>query len=310
MYITDLVSIVIPTRGRTDTLGRALKSILNQTYRNIEIIVVNDNDPDSATNNDVKEIIESLNDSRVKLVYQQKHINGAAARNVGIRMAKGEYISFLDDDDWIEPVKIEHQMSFLKKQDSSVGAVSCLKKYYSKGKLVSISLPYKDGYICKEVISRIIGIGTGASLIRRTALDDSGYFDESLRRMQDIQLYACLCSKYKIILLKEFLYCKDEDDAQHRPGVETVIKIKSVFLESVKSITDGMNKEDQEFIKLQTDFEIGFCHIRDKNFKIGFPYIIRIFKQRQALISALGRISEKLRAKYLKNYYLRKFNVC
>lgn len=307
MYITDLVSVVIPTRGRSETLVRAIKSVLSQTHHLLEVIIVNDNDPDSPMNEVLTDCINSLHDNRLTIVSQKVHINGAVARNIGIKASKGEYISFLDDDDWWDETKIEHQLAVLKKQDSSVGAVACLKKYYKKGKIASVSLPYKEGYICKEVISRCIGIGIGAPLIRRTALDDTGYFDEALLRMQDIQLYGFLCFKYKIILLKEYLYSIDQDDNRNRPDATKILKIREDYLKSISPILDKMNSSDKSFVKIMMDFEVVNCLIKNGKIASGLSHAIRVFSRRDTVFFALSRIIYRYKGIYLINYYLKKY---
>ena len=84
---TTLVSIIIPTYKRATMLHRAILSTLEQTYKNIEVLVVSDNEPDDEFTVKARETVESFNDSRVRLITQEKHINGAVARNVGINEA-------------------------------------------------------------------------------------------------------------------------------------------------------------------------------------------------------------------------------
>ena len=130
MYTPGLVSVVIPTYKRSDTLERAINSVRNQTYRDIEIVVVDDNVPGDVYSQSVNQLIDRLAYDNVTLVTQPKHINGAAARNAGIRKSNGEYISFLDDDDLIFPDKIEKQVATLKEMDETVGGVSSLKIFF------------------------------------------------------------------------------------------------------------------------------------------------------------------------------------
>ena len=107
-------------------LLRAIDSVLNQTYKNLELLLVNDNEPLMNIRNCWKKRVEKYsNDERFHLILQDKHINGAVARNVGIRQARGQYIAFLDDDDWWELNKLEEQVKELKSLDDSWGAVSC-----------------------------------------------------------------------------------------------------------------------------------------------------------------------------------------
>ena len=81
----ELVSVVIPTYKRSDTLIRAVSSVLNQSYRNIEVIVVDDNTPNDVYSIETQEKLKRIKDSRIRYIQQEKHINGAVARNVGIR---------------------------------------------------------------------------------------------------------------------------------------------------------------------------------------------------------------------------------
>jgi glycosyltransferase involved in cell wall biosynthesis len=99
------VSVIIPTLGRTEWLVRAVKSVLGQSYAPLEAIVVIDG-PDPATANR----LEQLTDARVKVLPLAKNAGGAEARNLGVQMALGEWVAFLDDDDVWMPGKLEQQM--------------------------------------------------------------------------------------------------------------------------------------------------------------------------------------------------------
>lgn len=104
----NLVSCIIPSYKRTDTLRRAINSVLKQTYKNIEVLIVDDNFNGDEYSEQVRNIVVSFDNPRIRLISQPMHINGAEARNAGVRAAKGEYIAFLDDDDeWLSE-KIEN----------------------------------------------------------------------------------------------------------------------------------------------------------------------------------------------------------
>lgn len=108
------VSVIIPTYKRSEFLTRAIDSILNQTHKNIEIIVVDDNDPNSEFRNQTEERIKDYIKGN-KVIYHKNEVNmgGALARNVGIKLASGFYITFLDDDDVYEERKIEYQLEYM-----------------------------------------------------------------------------------------------------------------------------------------------------------------------------------------------------
>ena len=122
-----LVSVIIPTYKRPDMLGRAINSVLNQTYKNIEIIVVDDNDEDSEYRKETEEFMNQYSDID-NLVYLKHKFNrgGGPARNTGIENSMGEYIAFLDDDDEFLPQKIELQVeAFLNSDIDKLGLVYC-----------------------------------------------------------------------------------------------------------------------------------------------------------------------------------------
>ena len=98
----DLISIVIPTYNRSAELKRALKSVLSQTYKNFEVIVVDNN---SIDNTDT--MLKNLNDQRIRLLKINNNGIIAASRNMGINASNGEWIAFLDSDDWWHSNKLE-----------------------------------------------------------------------------------------------------------------------------------------------------------------------------------------------------------
>jgi glycosyltransferase involved in cell wall biosynthesis len=107
--IKPLISIIVPTYKRNKLLKKSLQSLINQTYENIEIVVVN-NYPQEP----IKKIIKQFNDKRIKL-FREKVLGSASARNMGLVKAKGKYICFCDDDDLYLPEKVEKQFQFMNK---------------------------------------------------------------------------------------------------------------------------------------------------------------------------------------------------
>ena len=108
MNNTPLVSVVIPTYGRSNLLGRAIDSVLNQTYGNIEIIVVDDNGIGNSHQRQTEELLQKyIERNEIIYIKHQKNSGGSVARNTGIRSSKGEYVALLDDDDEWFPDKLE-----------------------------------------------------------------------------------------------------------------------------------------------------------------------------------------------------------
>lgn len=112
-----LVSVIIPTYRRGGFLPRAIESVLTQTYENVEVVVVDDNGAGSEDSRRVGEILGELRDGRVRLIVNEKNLGGARARNAGIGAARGEYITFLDDDDVYLPDKIALQVTGMEEMN-------------------------------------------------------------------------------------------------------------------------------------------------------------------------------------------------
>lgn len=115
-----LVSVVIPTRNRANLVPRAVKSVLSQTYSNLEVVVVIDGpDPDTEVS------LSTISDSRLTVVPLEQSVGGSDARNAGVQVARGEWIAFLDDDDEWLPAKLEKQMEIALSVPSRNPIISC-----------------------------------------------------------------------------------------------------------------------------------------------------------------------------------------
>lgn len=113
-----LVSVVIPTYKRNLGFVRAaIQSVLNQTYENIEIVLVDDSPSDCKTVEIVKKYVDSLDSNKILYIKNEKNLGGSLSRNVGIFSAHGDYITFLDDDDEYMPEKVEKQLKFMLETD-------------------------------------------------------------------------------------------------------------------------------------------------------------------------------------------------
>ena len=308
-YITGLVSVVIPTYKRADLLIKAISSVLGQTYRNIELLVVNDNEKGDDYSQKLYGIINNFKDDRLHLVEQEKHINGAAARNAGIRVAKGEFIAFQDDDDFWEPQKIEMQVKLLDSLDESWGAVSCLMRIYSHNNLIQSTLPYRDGKILLDLLDRKTSMGTGALLIRREALDNSGYFDESLKRHQDLQLFARLADKYKIKLIRFYLHNRENKDGQNRPSAEQLRDIKNAYFASIQDILDQFGLKNLKKIYAMHDFECAYAFIKSGKKAEGIKKFFGIFASPSTVGLAIEKTSRRIIETRLKKLLCKKYSL-
>lgn len=130
-----LVSVIVPTYKRGEVLARALESLKNQTYKNVEVVLVNDCTEEEWIAN-VSEVASRYEDSmRLTVIHNNGAHGSAAARDVGISHAKGTYVTFLDDDDYYLPEKIESQLAKMKETDADF-SITDIEQYDERGKFV------------------------------------------------------------------------------------------------------------------------------------------------------------------------------
>ena len=198
----ELVSVIIPTYKRdVKILIRAINSVLNQSYRNLEIIVVNDCPEDKNLEKKINNTIKEINNSKIQYICLDKNSGACVARNVGIQNSKGKYIALLDDDDeWTED-KIEKQMNAIKTSDN-IGLVYQnyidIDKY---GRYKEIKLK-KYVQLSDLLKYNIIG-GTSMPLIRKKCFDEVGMFDKELKSSQDFDMWIRIAKKFDISYIDE-----------------------------------------------------------------------------------------------------------
>lgn len=202
-----LVSVVIPTYKRPDMVSRAIKSVLAQTYSNIEIIVVDDNNPQTEERFYTEYAMREFDDvPNVRYIRHDRNKNGSAARNTGWRAACGEYITFLDDDDEISPNKIKAQVDCLESLDESWGACYTAYHILMKNGTVQYSATSQSGDVYLRTLMRTFYMGSGSNvLLRKSVVDEIGGYDETFRRNQDIEFMARAFEHYKVAYIAKDL---------------------------------------------------------------------------------------------------------
>lgn len=196
-----LVSIVIATYNYAKYLPIAIESALNQTYKNIEVIVVND----GSTDNTNEAIAPHLNDKRIRYI-KQTNSGQTFAKNCGIKNSQGEYIAFLDADDYWMPDKLEKQLSLFS-ADSAVGVVFSLMKIVGpdneKVETLKTLKPYKGWVTNHLIIDNFVPFSS--SLVKRECLEKIGNFDETLRMSIDWDIWLKISINYKFDFVDEEL---------------------------------------------------------------------------------------------------------
>lgn len=174
-----LVSVIITTKNRIQFLKRAVDSVVAQTYKKIEIIVVDD-----GSNDETPQYLKSMSTllSNFRFVANKHSLGGSGARNKGLEIARGQLVAFLDDDDEWLPEKIEVQERLLSGNSNLVG-VSCSYEVYSEDKRISkiIKKDHKYGYKSMLEGDNVVG-GCSFVLVQKIR---GVNFDETLRACQD-----------------------------------------------------------------------------------------------------------------------------
>ena len=187
------VSVIIPTRNRSNLLQVAITSVLNQTFQDFEIIVVDDASTDA-----IAEIVSGFVDDRIRYVRHQIGRGGSAARNTGIRNSNGEYVAFLDDDDEWFPEKLKLQIALLESSPRTVGVVYA--GYWivdrASGRINGQKIPEKRGDLSDELLAGNSVGGTSIVLARRECFDRVGLFDETLPSFQDYDLWIRISKEF------------------------------------------------------------------------------------------------------------------
>ncbi len=187
------VSVVIPTYERPTFLEGAVETALDQTYNDLEVIVVDDGSETAY----VEAVVDEYSD-RVVGIEHEENRGLSAARNTGIERATGEYVAFLDDDDRWDETKIDRQVRCIE-SDDGIGLVTCLSVSVTPdGEVIHVERDAPGGD-CSDSMLRKNLIGSPSRvLVRRVALEGVDGFDEQLPTKQDWDLYIRLCQHWLV----------------------------------------------------------------------------------------------------------------
>ncbi len=203
MKSSPTVSVIIPTYNRADLIGRAIQSVLNQTYQDFEIIIIDD-----ASTDNTEEVVNSFGDERLRYIrHKENSGESAAPRNTGIKAAKGEYIALLDsDDEWL-PEKLEKQINKFHSVAPDVGVVYCgyASVLDKTGETLAEHMPNERGDVFESAVDGSIRLGGDTPLIRKECFQKVGMFDLEVLGSDDWDLHIRLAKEYKFDFVPEIL---------------------------------------------------------------------------------------------------------
>jgi glycosyltransferase involved in cell wall biosynthesis len=223
-----MVSVILPTYNRSRSLDRAMKSVLGQTYSNIELIIIDD-----GSNDRTEEIVTGFKDERLRYIELTENSGAAAARNEGIALAKGEFIAFQDSDDEWFPEKLQKQMSLFQKAPENVGVVYSRICRVEKG--VRTYIPSEDvaegeSEVRKKILTENF-ISLPSAVVRKECLLQTGLFDESLPCLQDWDLWIRISKTHRFMYLKEELVTAFYEEDNISLDLDKIIKARKIILE-------------------------------------------------------------------------------
>lgn len=191
------VSVIIPTYNRANLLPRAIQSVLNQTFQDFELIVVDD----GSTDNTKKIVAEfQKKDRRIKYIWQENSGGASKPINTGLKVSQGEYIAFLEDDDEWLPEKLERQLGvFQNSKKENLGFVGCnILIVNKKTKAIkTCNIPkHNDKIFSEKLLDNKFFFNPDALVIKREVINKVGFLDENLKFAADKDIFLRIFKKY------------------------------------------------------------------------------------------------------------------
>ena len=274
--MNELVSVIIPTYGRTKTLKRAINSVIIQSYDHIEIIIIDDNvDPQISA--EVRALVASYNSSKIILIKNDHNIGGALSRNQGITASKGDYIAFLDDDDWYYPTKLKKEVELIKSNEK-LGLVYCWVESISKDGSVGMTYKYRyRGNLIYDAMYNCMA-ATSQWLCRKSALLDVGMFSNVPCKQDSTVILKLMLAGYEIDYVPEVLSVYDDGGSDristqnHRKRISGEEMLRSLCRKNYTRIT----KKQRGMVEYSFSLNLAEHYYYEKEYKKLITSLIRI----------------------------------
>lgn len=270
------VSIIIPTYKRSDHVVRAVSSALLQDYSNLEVIVIDDNDPNSIDRIKTRENLNQFSvNKNFKYIEHKKNQNGAVARNTGIKHSSGDYITFLDDDDEYYINKVSEQVKCLEELDESWGLCYTGYDKVEKNGRISTSAEKSEGNVLVQALSKNLFVGSGSNfMIRKNVVLEMNGFDETFMRNQDLEFLVRVVFKYKMKLIDKSLFLIHIDKTNNRFNYSDIVDVYNRYRVTFKNFIDNLSKKD----KLKVEKVLDLSDIRLAITYLKFFEAIKLYK--------------------------------
>lgn len=238
------VSVIIPTYGGSNSLRKAVKSVLEQSYNNYNVIVVDDNDPETAARKHTETIMSEFADNK-KVIYlrHDRNKNGAAARNTGVSYSNSKYICLLDDDDFFMGERIYKQVNFLE-NNTQFQACYCWRN--QNGRIICGT---KEGDLTESILDLSFTPTTSAIMLSKVSYDSINGFDETYKRHQDYEFLLRYFEKYRMGVVPEVLLGFVGNEVDNQLYGEKLYKLKQQFFTQFSDDIQRIEKNNPGFRK-------------------------------------------------------------
>lgn len=273
----DKISVIVPTYKGHSSVIIAVKSILNQNSENlIEIIVVDDNGEGSYHQIETEKVLQQYIDNKDIIYIKHKvNKNGSAARNTGLKYSKGEYIVFLDDDDFLLPNYITSQISNIKKVGNDYG-LSVASGYYVRedGKGYIKKLKFSENFLYNYLMDYNY-FSTSAILFRREIVEKVNGFNEEFSRHQDWEFCTRVLVQTKATYINEPVFIKYAKNRNTPKSLDTMVEQLDYYFSKLNPILNQyLNKKEINDIKFNKYEKVFWNHVFSRKFKDGVSMVI------------------------------------
>ena len=273
-----LVSVITMTRNREKLIGRCIKSILSQTYTNVEHIIV-----DGASTDGTPKLIESFKDPRIKYFLLESNWPIKETLIFAASKASGEYICFLDSDDEYLPTKIEKQVALLSTLPKEYGMVYCWMTYFDESKnnaIIRVHEPKLRGRVALEAAEKPLISGTPIYLFKKSVYDELKGWNWAMPIVTDWELGARYCYKYPVDFIPESLvnvyenhcYVRQTDEIlSQKPLFIKRVGMHSFMLEEFKDLFDKHPRHRAHHLS-----RMAYFSFKGGNYRDALKYLIRL----------------------------------
>lgn len=273
-----LVSVIIPTYNRTNYVEDAILSVVNQTYKNIEIIIADDNAMIPQVREYIKKMVSKY--PQCKLILNEENLGGSLNRNIGIRNSSGELISFLDDDDTYEPTRIEKVVDlYITNQDNNIGIIYTW--CYNCDSELQINGFYKTR-LTENPLFQHMGTclcATSQWTIPKSVFECVGMFEVTPNKQDSIMLLKILGFGYNVLCVEECLSrFRNHDNGRISSSFEKHIQGETNYYNWCKKYFDKLTSKQVDEVKKRFDLQFLYNYSGIGNKKQVFKYYIKALK--------------------------------